>query len=254
MLTISNVEVIMKEKLPVIGQKQNDFGEEGLKTWKSILTKHNKQRFDQIIDLYNEGVEFLEIVPDEVPSLEVINEKLLKLTNFQGIFVDGLEEGNSFYKLLSERKFPIGNFIRANEDLSYTPAPDIVHDLYGHLPFLIDQKYADFCQRLGQMTCEFMDREDLQRQFERFFWFTIEFALIKTPKGLRIFGAGIASSVGECDYALSGKPELVPFDVDAIRKQEFNIDEMQNKLFVLESTEQLYSSLDVLYAKVKQDR
>ena len=99
-----------------------------------------------------------------------------------------------------------------------------------------------------------MDREDLLRQFERFFWFTIEFGLIKTNEGVRVFGAGIASSTGECAYALSDEPEVVPFDIDLIRKQEFRIDQMQKKLFLLESEEQLYSSLDELVKRVEADR
>ena len=120
--------------------------------------------------------------------------------------------------------------------------------------FLFTQDYADFCQRYGELACEFLDREDLLRQFERFFWFTIEFGLINTPDGKRIFGAGIVSSIGECDYALSDGPEVLPFDVDVIRNQEFRIDQMQKRLFMLESTEQLYSSLETLYEKVSKDR
>lgn len=237
-----------------IGQTQREFSLEELSSWKNILEKHSKTREDQVVDLFHEGIQVLGITANKAPNLKAINKKLMELTGFQGVFVDGLEEGNSFYTMLSQRLFPVGNFIRDKADLSYTPEPDIVHDLYGHLPFFIDKDYADFCQKFGELACKFLDREDLLHQFERFFWFTIEFGLIKTPKGVRVFGAGIASSTGECDYALSDKPEVVPFDIDAIRKQEFRIDEMQKKLFLMDSTEQLYSSLDELYKKVENDR
>lgn len=235
-------------------QKPKDFGPEDLKTWKTILQQHCKKREDQIIDLFHQGLNDLEIHSDQIPDLSNVNKKLNNLTGFQGVFVNGLEGGYNFYHMLARRQFPIGNFIRDAADLSYTPAPDIVHDLYGHLPFFTNKGYADFCQKFGEIACQFLDREDLLRQFERFFWFTIEFGLIQTPQGIRIFGAGIASSVGECDYALSGKPEVVPFDIDAIRHQEFRIDEMQKKLFLLKNTEQLYQSLDQLYLKVENDR
>lgn len=238
----------------MLGQNQKNFGRDGLETWSTILDNHSRTREEQVVDLFHKGIKTLGIDSRNIPTLEVVNEKLKPLTGFQGVFVDGLEEGNNFYKMLSKRKFPVGNFIRDKQDLSYTPEPDIVHDLYGHLPFFVDKDYSDFCQKFGEMACQFADREDLLRQFERFFWFTIEFGLIKTSEGIRVFGAGIASSTGECNYALGGEPEVLPFDVDTIRKQEFRIDQMQKKLFLIENTEQLYGSLGELYAKVESDR
>lgn len=228
-----------------------DFGLEGLRTWQLILGEHRQKRQAQICDLFLKGVEILGIKEDRIPSLEEINRTLEACSGFRGVFVEGLEEGASFYKMLSEKKFPIGNFIRSSKDLSYTPAPDIVHDLYGHLPFFTDKAYGDFCYEFGLAACQYLDRPDLLRQFERFFWFTIEFGLVKTAKGLRVFGAGIASSTGECEYALSGVPQVVPFDIDRIRHQEFRIDIMQPILFCLESPEQLYKSLPVLCEKIR---
>ncbi len=230
------------------------FDQTAANTWKVILENHTIKRKDQIIELFDQGVKKLNISPKRIPDLEDVNKRLKALTGFEGVFVDGLEDGKSFYCMLSHRQFPIGNFIRDAQDLSYTPEPDIVHDLYGHLPFFTDQSYADFCYKFGELACGFLDRPDLLKQFERFFWFTIEFGLIKTDKGTRVFGAGIASSISECEYALSGVPEIVPFDVDVIRHQDFRIDVMQKKLFLLDSVTQLYSSLPELYAKVKMEK
>ncbi len=237
-----------------LGQKQKDLGQEGLTSWQQILENHSQTRDQQVYKIFREGIEALNINPLEIPSINKINEKLMGLTGWRGVFVDGLEDAHAFYKMLSQKQFPVGNFIRAPEDLSYTPEPDIVHDLYGHLPFFANQDYADFCYRFGHMTCQFMDREDLLRQFERFFWFTIEFGLICTPEGLRVFGAGIASSTGECDYALSREPEVLPFDIDKIRYQEFRIDQMQKRLFVLKNEGELYGCLDELARRVEVDR
>ncbi len=250
--------IILPQSIDVTQQKLNDqlnnLGKDALSTWKTILKKHETTRENQVVELFHRGLEKLAIHAAQIPNLSEVNSKLEALTGFRGVFVDGLEDTNSFFRMLSRRQFPIGNFIRDRQDLSYTPAPDIVHDLYGHLPFFVDKDYADFCQKFGELACKFLDRKDLLRQFERFFWFTIEFGLIKTEKGIRVFGAGIASSTGECEYALSGKPEIIPFAVDVIRKQEFRIDEMQKKLFLLDSPEQLYKSLNELYLKVEKDR
>ncbi len=229
------------------------FTDEDQKTWRRILEERDQVREEQVVDIFNEGLIKLKINAEQIPNLQEVNERLMKLTGFQGVYVEGLEDGSGFYKMLSNREFPIGHFIREAKDLSYTPEPDIVHDLYGHLPFFTNSEYSDFCEKFGRIACQFLDRKDLLCQFERFFWFTIEFGLIKTPKGVRIFGAGIASSTEESHYALSQEPEVLPFDVDVIRQQEFRIDEIQKKLFLLESTDQLYRGLDELYFKVQQD-
>ncbi|MCB9073162.1 MAG: phenylalanine 4-monooxygenase [Bdellovibrionaceae bacterium] len=226
---------------------------EDLETWRVILSEHRKKRDSQVCDIFLKGLEILDINEDEIPDLEEINKVLMRRTGFEGVLVEGLEEGNSFYHMLEERQFPVGNFIRSREDLSYTPAPDIVHDLYGHLPFYTDKAYSDFSYEFGKAASRYADRPELLRQFERFFWFTVEFGLVKTTQGVRIFGAGIASSTGECDYALSDAPTVYPFDIDHIRKQEFRIDEMQKILFCLENPEQLYRSLPELCARVEQD-
>lgn len=223
------------------------------KTWEIILDEHEKKRERQVCPLFLNGLKTLGITKNRIPDLKAINQILMKKTGFCGVLVEGLEEGPRFYQMLARREFPIGNFIRKKKDINYTPAPDIVHDIYGHLPFYVDKSYADFCQIFGQTACQYSDRPHLFRQFERFFWFTIEFGLIRTQQGVRIFGAGIASSVGECDYALSEAPKVMQFDVDSIRHQEFRIDEMQPVLFCFDHVDELYSSLKKLVAKVKED-
>ena len=229
------------------------YTEEDKETWRLILSRHAESRDLQVCDLFLDGVEKLGLTANEIPDLAAVNRVLAARSGFRGVFVEGLEEGKNFFTMLSQRIFPVGNFIRSRHDLSYTPAPDIVHDIYGHLPFYTDKAYGDFCQAFGLAALEFIDQPELLRQFERFFWFTVEFGLMKTAEGIRVFGAGIASSTSECEYALSGKPEIKPFEIDAIRFQEFRIDEMQKLIFLLESPEQLYSSLDELHRRVMRD-
>lgn len=212
-------------------------------TWKLLFERQTPKRRKQIVNLFSEGIEILGIGPERIPDLGAFNAILKAKTGFRGVPVDGLEEPGRFFEMLGRREFPIGNFIRDPKDLAYTPAPDVFHDLYGHLPFFVDRDYADFCQDFGRRASRFADRPRLLRQFERLFWFTIEFALVNTPKGKRIFGAGIASSFSECHFALSDEPEVLPFDLDVIRRQEYRIDDFQKRLFILENPEQLYSCL-----------
>lgn len=210
-------------------------------TWCELYNRQTPLRSQQIVPLFEKGLHDLGITGDRIPDLQSVNRKLEARTGFTGVPVEGLEEGSNFFSMLQDRKFPIGNFIRDRRDLNYTPAPDIFHDLYGHIPFFIDQRYADFCQRFGARAMKEAHVPNRMREYERLFWFTIEFALLETSAGRRILGAGIASSFGECRYALSPEPEVIPFEESVVRAQEFRIDTFQKKLFVLSDIEELYS-------------
>ena len=230
--------------------KNRVFSNDEMGTWQTVLSTHEKTRRGQVVDIFQSGLETLDIQANKIPQLWEINDTLEKISGFNGAYVTGLEDGKSFYPMLAKRLFPVGNFIRDKRDLSYTPEPDMIHDLYGHIPLLVNRDYAQFCQKIGETACRFIDDDKKFHQFERFFWFTIEFGLIKTDDGSRAFGAGIASSLGECDYALSSEPKVIDFDIDLMINQEFRIDEMQKKLFILESKSQLYGCIDELVEKV----
>lgn len=229
------------------------FNSDENETWAQVVRIQRPRRAKQMYYLFEDGLKTLAMDQDSIPDLQIVNRKLKNLTGWEGVLVEGLEGGETFYQLLAERRFPIGNFVRDKKDLNYTPEPDIIHDFYGHIPFYADRTYADFCQKYGEVAMKYVSEPEKFRQFERVFWFTVEFGLIETTNGVRVFGAGIASSIGECEYALSEKPEVLPFDLNVVRKQEFRIDEMQKRLFCLRNTEQLYSCLGDLENAVRKE-
>jgi phenylalanine-4-hydroxylase len=212
-------------------------------TWRVLFGNLAENRGTMAHPIFAEGLEKLGISGDRIPDLDEVNRRLFRLTGWRGVPVAGLESGHSFYPALAERKFPIGNFIRAGDSLGYTPAPDIFHDLYGHIPFYANREYADFCQSYGSMASRYLGNPLALVKIERFFWFTVEFGLSETERGRRILGAGILSSRDESIYALSDKPEILPFDVERICNQAYRIDQIQPRLFVLKDPDQLYGSL-----------
>lgn len=221
-------------------------------TWRRLFERQTPLRSAQIIPEFTKGLELLGITGEQIPNLEKVNEKLYALTGWRGVLVEGLEGPDAFYKMLANKTFPVGNFIREPKDLSYTPEPDVFHDLYGHLPFYTIPEYGKFCQDFGVRGQKYLSSPEITEEFQRLFWFTAEFGLIKTSAGLRIFGAGIASSFGECAYALSETPKVINFDLNKVRNQPFRIDIMQDTLFLLESAQQLYSCLDDFEKAIQQ--
>ncbi len=212
-------------------------------TWRRLYERLGECRARQAHPLFVRGLEALGITGESIPRLDEVNARLMALTGWRGVPVTGLEDGRSFFALLAERCFPIGAFIRDAKDLSYTPAPDVFHDMYGHLPLFADPDYAAFNEAFGKVASRHAHDPVRLRQFERLYWFGLEFPLIETPQGRRIFGGGILSSFGESNYALSGEPEVLPFSLELIRDQEFRIDQMQTRLFVLDRPETLYGGL-----------
>jgi phenylalanine-4-hydroxylase len=212
--------------------------------WKQLFTKQSELRDVQIVPEFSEGLRLLGIDESRIPSLETVNERLKKISGWQGVYVKGFISPVAFFEMLAKKTFPVGNFIRSEKHLSYTPEPDIFHDLYGHIPFFTSPDYAQFAENFGRCAIKYSDSPQIIEEFQRLYWFGIEFSLIKTEQGLRIFGAGIASSFLECTLALSGTPRLLPFDPEVIRKKQFRIDVVQDNIFVIESRNQLYSCLD----------
>ena len=220
------------------------FTESEHETWRQLFARLAHCREHLAHPMFVEGLATLGIGGEGIPSLDAVNARLFAKTGWRGVLVTGLEDAKSFFRLLARREFPIGGFIRDARDLSYTPAPDVFHDLYGHLPLFADAAYADFNQRIGLAAAPYLDDPTALRRFERYYWFGLEFPLIETARGRRIFGGGILSSFGESAYASSAEPEVLPFDVGAIRDQEYRIDVMQPRLFVLDRPETLYDSLE----------
>lgn len=241
----------MQEAHDLQRQELKKFTTAECETWTVLYENLEKNRKTMAYEIFPRGLEALGFSAGRIPDLNEVNRKLKALTGWVGVPVTGLEGADSFYPALARKEFPIGNFIRSKDDLGYTPAPDIFHDLYGHIPFYADKEYADFCAEYGKMAQQFIDDPKKFRMSERFFWFTAEFSLIETPQGRRIFGAGILSSKAESEYALSDKPEVLPFDVKTICDQEFKIDEFQKRLFLLQSPQQLYQSISEVETYIK---
>ena len=148
----------------------------------------------------------------------------------------------NFFDLLRQRIFPSTDYIRGKDELDYTPAPDCFHDMFGHMPLLTDENFANFYQKFGKaaLNAKGMDRKYL----ETFHWFTVEFGLIKQTEGMRIYGAGIISSLQEVKHALSDEVEVREFIPEKMILQEYDVWHLQPILFAIESFQHLEEGFD----------
>lgn len=213
-------------------------GEENA-VWRDLCDRQRALLPGRVCNAFLKGLDLLDLPPDRVPQLKEVNARLQEVSGFGVEPVPALISPRRFFTLLAERKFPAATFIRRREDFDYLQEPDVFHEIFGHCPMLTLPTYADFLQKYGETALR-LDKSYLW-MMQRLFWFTVEFGLIRTEEGIRIYGAGIASSAGETPYAVeSDNPERRPFDALTVFRTPYRIDIFQTVYYVIESARQLY--------------
>ncbi|MCM2311453.1 MAG: phenylalanine 4-monooxygenase [Steroidobacteraceae bacterium] len=175
-----------------------------------------------------------------IPRFDEVNERLSRATGWQVVAVPGLLPEPVFFSHLAARRFPVTVWLREEHEFDYIVEPDVFHDFFGHVPLLFDPVFADYMQAYGKGG-EKADGLHALEYLARLYWYTVEFGLIETPEGLRIYGAGIMSSPSEIEYALaSTAPNRIGFDLRRVMRTRYKIDSFQETYFVIEDFGQLF--------------
>jgi phenylalanine-4-hydroxylase len=222
-----------------------NYSEEEHGTWALLMENQEKVLPHRACTEFMEGLEGVSFPKGRIPRLADISDAIEKHTGWTLMRVDGLVPDREFFQLLAERIFPSTDFIRPREELGYTPSPDMFHDLLGHVPLLINERFTAFFEKFGKAGVRAFElNHPGTKMLPRIYWYTVEFGLIKNSEGLRIYGSGIVSSPNEVLYSLSNEPKHIPFDIEAIAQKPYDIWHMQEELFVINSFEQLESEFD----------
>ncbi len=208
------------------------------KIWHELVTRQLSCIKDKACDEYFDGLKKLNLPTDRIPQLSEVNAVLKPTTGWQCYPVPALIGFGEFFKLLSEKKFPVATFIRSREEMDYLQEPDIFHEIFGHCPLLTNPSFANYTEAYGKMG---LNANKEQRVFlARLYWFTIEFGLLDTPKGLRIYGGGILSSPSETTYALEDNAVVrKAFDILDVLRTPYRIDIMQPIYYLLTKVDDL---------------
>ena len=210
--------------------------------WKTLFNRQMGMLPGRAGEAFLNGVKTLQLTEDRIPALSTLSSILEETTQWRIARIPGLLHERDFFELLSQRIFPSTDYIRGEEELDYTPAPDLFHDIFGHMPMLTQPAFADFYHLFGQAALNAKGAH--RNQLERMHWFTVEFGLVTQAEGRRIFGAGILSSKDEVVHALSDNVDARPFSTNAVVNQDYEVWHLQNVLFVLDSFEQLVTEFD----------
>ena len=185
---------------------------------------------------------------ERIPRFEEINERLFKATGWEIVGVPGLIPEVPFFSLLAQRKFPVTDWIRKPEEFEYIVEPDIFHDLFGHVPLLFNPVMADFIQAYGQGGLKAAELGACE-MLSRLYWYTVEFGLIREDGGVRAYGAGILSSVGELEYSVNSPlPHRLPLQLERAMRTLYKIDTYQQTYFVIDDMPHLLNLADTDFA------
>jgi len=197
---------------------------------------------DRAAPEFLKGLKTLELSRSGIPDLERLNPALSDLTGWEIVMVPHLVPDDVFFTHLANRRFPAGRFIRRRDQLDYLQEPDVFHDIFGHVPMLANPVFADYMQAYGQGGLRALNLGTL-KNLARLYWYTVEFGLINSPNGLRIYGAGIVSSFGESRYALeNAEPNRMVFDLERTMRTNYEIDKFQKTYFVINDYAQLFKA------------
>jgi phenylalanine-4-hydroxylase len=244
-----------------ITQPYELYSKENHEAWRALYSRIRPRWERYANDHFLKGVEALHLPSDRIPRLDEINRRLQPLTGFQAKAVSGYVPGFLFFDCLRRREFPTTITIRPKERMDYLPEPDIFHDTAGHVPMHTEKAFADVLVRFGdcavtaaEMTAGIQDYGErvrrltsLMRAMSRFFWFTIEFGLMRGrgPNGICAYGSGLLSSYGELEHAIdSDEVQRYPLQLEWVINQVAEIDHYQPILFIVDSFDHLFSLVD----------
>ncbi|MCI2245688.1 phenylalanine 4-monooxygenase [Xanthomonas sp. PPL568] len=225
----------------VVTQPWESYSADDHATWGTLYTRQRELLVGRACDEFLQAQDAMGMNSQAIPRFDELNAVLQATTGWTLVGVEGLLPELDFFDHLANRRFPVTWWIRRPEQIDYIAEPDLFHDLFGHVPLLMNPLFADYMQAYGRggVKAHAIGPDALQN-LTRLYWYTVEFGLIDTPDGLRIYGAGIVSSKGESLYSLeSDAPNRLGFDLQRIMRTRYRIDTYQKTYFVIDSFEQL---------------
>jgi len=225
-----------------IEQNWRAYSEEEHAIWRLLFEQQQRLLVGRASREYLDGLRELGVAADGIPDFRGLSDILDCSTGWRIVAVPGLVPDDVFFAHLARRRFPSTCFIRRRDQLDYIQEPDVFHDICGHVPLLMNPVFADYLQAYGEGGLKALGLGHLER-LARLYWYTVEFGLIATQEGLRIYGSGILSSAGESVYCLDDpRPRRLRFNLRRMMRTRYRIDDFQQLYFVIHDFQELFEA------------
>jgi phenylalanine-4-hydroxylase len=211
--------------------------------WRKLYRRQTSQVARYACDEFIDALYALRL-SDRIPQFDKVNGILTKATGWRIVAVPGLIPDDVFFAHLAKRQFPVTVWMRKPEELDYIVEPDLFHDFFGHVPLLFNPVFAGYMEAYGRKGPEALALNSV-KLLARFYWYMVEFGLIRTNRGVRAFGAGMLSSHSELAYSVeSPEPNRIRFDLERTMRTDYKIDSFQETYFVLDSFDELFAATE----------
>jgi phenylalanine-4-hydroxylase len=252
-----------------IHQPYELYSEANHDAWRRLYARMHDRWVKYANRRFLQGLETLCLTPEKVPKLDDVNRFMAPRTGFRAKPVSGYVPAFLFFDCLRRREFPTTITIRDGATLDYLPEPDIFHDIAGHVPMHTDPAFADTLVRFGEaahtaveLVRDVKDPDEkvrrttsIMKAMARFFWFTIEFGLMREDGQLKAYGSGLLSSYGELEHSIdSPEVQRFPIQLEWVINQYFEIHHYQPLLFTVDSFEHLFDLVGELERWMKDGR
>ncbi len=229
-------------------QIYSNYTPEDFAVWKLLFDRQMANLEGKVAPEFLEALEVIRFSNDRIPDFREINQILGRQTGWEIVTVPNISPAREFFQRLAARQFTATCWLRKMSELDYLEEPDMFHDVFAHTPLLTNHAYTEFFHQMGVLAMRYIDLDDVILKLQRLYWFTIEFGLIRDGDGLKIYGAGIISSKGETNHALSNQSVKHDFDIRRIFHHDFRTDIIQDEYYVIDSFEQLAGSIEAIEA------
>ena len=229
----------------LVPQHWEHFTREEHDVWDRLFARQLPYLGERIVTSFLNGIPTLGLDEPGIPELERLSDRLEQLVGWRLVSVAGIVPDEAFFTMLSERRFPIGNFIRGADSLDYLKEPDCFHDIFGHVPMLAQPSIARLMEALGKLGVEAIVAGHGE-VISRLYWHTVEFGLAREGGEVKILGAGLASSFGEAHFSLEAEVPRPRFTIRDAAATPYRNDVFQPLYFVSDSLEDVAEELEAL--------
>lgn len=218
-----------------------EYSEQEHTTWRLVSEVLIRLQDHFSCEGYLEGRARLDLPVDHIPQLDEVSARMEAGTGFMLAPVGGLLDKAEFLPMLRHKVMRSTPYMRHHSYPFFTPEPDIVHELRGHAPMFMYQPFVELSVAIGEAADAAVEakNDELLDAIGLFYWYTVEYGLIRENGELKIFGAGNNGGIQDLLRSMDPTVERRPFSIDAIRQLSIDYDAPQEIFFVAESFEQI---------------
>ena len=229
-----------------------DMTDEQNKIWQTLYNRQLPRVEQYACQDYLDGFAHLDLPADRVPDLDFLNERITPRTGWKVERTPvRYSDAVQWYAHFARREFLVTDYMRAWDELDFTPEPDMFHYIFGHLPFMTLPAYTGLQELFAPAF--YSASLEHKENIKRLAWFSTEFGLIRQNETIKVFGAGLISSAGEMQNVLAGNVPLLPFDVATILNFDKAVWSFNQQLFVFDSLDRLKDDLSQYFDSIRSD-